>query len=423
MSTVSEHPASQAGTYSFEGSVFDLRRSNPFAPPDSQQAAALAGPICRVPAPRGVVWAVSGYAEARQVLADPSFSAVFSTPGFPMLDPDNAPADGALSFLRMDPPDHTRLRRMFTGEFTARRMAALRPAIEAMTADLLDTMAAAHAGGEPVDLVDLLALPLPSLVICELLGVPYADHAYFQALSRELVDLSLPAPERQAARDRLDAYLTALIRAKADAPDDGLISRQLRPADGAAPPDERELANAAALLLVAGHETTANMIGLSTLLLLDRPAERARLLGRPDEVEALVEALLRHLTVAQFGVPRAATRDVRIGEVEIRAGEGVLVLLGPANRDVAAFAAPHELDQGQQDRPHLAFGHGIHHCLGQPLARLELRVALPALFGRFAGLRLAVDADELRFREQSIIHGLVSLPVTWAEAGDAATAG
>jgi cytochrome P450 len=396
-------------------SVFDLNRSDPLLPPDSQRALAAIGPINRATLPGDrAAWVVTGYAEARELLADSRLSASPRTPGFPTADPDAPPLDGIVaSILRMDPPEHTRLRRMFTGEFTRGRMATLRPGIQALVTRVLDELASARVGDEPVDLVELVALPLPSLVICQLLGVPYADHEFFQRLSTAMLDNSLPLVRRREHLVALTDYLLGLIEDKRRAPDDGLLARLALPAGEAPRPTTAELGASAALLLLAGHETTANMIGLSVLALADRPDLRARLLASPAAAEALIEELLRYLTVVQNGIPRVATEDVWIGPVLIRAGDGVLVMLGPANRDEAAFAAPDALDDAREARPHLAFGHGPHHCLGQPLARLELRLVLPELFRRFPKLRPTAAASALRYRTHQSIYGLEALPVTW----------
>lgn len=396
-------------------SVFDLSRSDPLLPPDSQRVLAAKGPVNRAVLPGDrAAWVVTGYAEARELLADPRLSASPHTPGFPTADPDAPPLDGIVaSILRMDPPEHTRLRRMFTSEFTWRRMATLRPRIAALVTGVLDDLESARTHSDPVDLVELVALPLPSLVICELLGVPYADHAYFQRLSNAMLDTSQPLVRRRPHLIALTDYLLDLIEDKRSAPDESLLARMALPAGDAPRPTTAELGASAALLLLAGHETTANMIGLSVLVLADRQDLRARLLDSTAAAEALIEELLRYLSVVQNGIPRVATEDMRVGPALIRAGDGVLVMLGPANRDEVAFADPDVLDGAREPHPHLAFGHGPHHCLGQPLARLELRLVLPDLFRRFPGLRPAAPASAPRFRTHQAIYGLEALPVTW----------
>lgn len=310
----------------------------------------------------------------------------------------------------MDDPEHARLRRMVTGDFLVKKVAAMRPGIQRIVDEALDAMT---EGRTTADLVAEFALPVPSLVICLLLGVPYEDRARFQGLSRTLLNNGSTVEEVAAASDELRDYLTELAALKRERPEDDIISR-LAARDDLTP---REVAATGVLLLVAGHETTANMIALSTALLVDRPEQIAKL-ADPELVPGAVEELMRLLSIVDNGLPRVATEDVELGGVLIRAGEGVIALISTANRDESVFGGPghlpvDEVDLGRDARRHLAFGFGVHQCLGQPLARAELQIALATLFRRLPGLRLAVPREELAFRTESLIFGMRSLPVAW----------
>ncbi|MFJ8038960.1 cytochrome P450 [Kitasatospora sp. NPDC096147] len=351
---------------------------------------------------------LTGYQEVRAAFADKRFSADARHPGFPFLSPGRRELTNRTtpSFIRLDDPEHARQRRLLTGDFIIKRVEAMRPEIQRIVDETLDRMI---AGGGPADLVTAFALPVPSLVICLLLGVPYEDHDFFQQQSRKLLDLTSDVEEVSGAVQSLTDYLTGLAESKQREPDGGLLSRLVAR-------DEVTLDEAAAmglLLLVAGHETTANMTALGTLALLRHP-EQAELWRRePELTNGAVEELLRYLTIIQHGLPRVALEDIEIGGTRIRAGEGVILMLSTANRDEELFADPDTLDLTREARRHLAFGFGVHQCLGQPLARFELRIALSTLLRRLPTLRLAVPFEELKYRDSSAIHGLQELPVTW----------
>ncbi|WP_181448785.1 cytochrome P450 [Nonomuraea aridisoli] len=342
-------------------------------------------------------WLATTMAAAKVVLGDPRFSARqelkhvpvrSARPGGPA-----APAPPGF-FATMDPPGHTRYRRLLTGRFTVRRMRELEPRVERIAAEHLDAMAAA---GPPADLVSAYALPIPSLVICELLGVPYDDRGFFQDRTARIV---LPDRDTAGAIADLSAYLGELVRRRRAEPGDDLIS------DLTGDLTDEELANVAMILLVAGHETTANMLALGTFALLER--------GVAYE-EGAVEELLRWLSVLQLGAPsRAALEDVEVAGALVRKGETVAMSLSVVNRDPDEFDDPDALLPGRPEaRRHLAFGHGVHQCLGQQLARIELRAGYRALFDRFPGLRLAVSAAEVPLKEGAAVHGVERLPVTW----------
>ncbi|RKE17441.1 cytochrome P450 [Streptomyces sp. TLI_171] len=385
------------------------RGTCPFAPPPAYQQAREEQAVSRIRLWDGTpCWLITRHQDARDVLADPRFSADATRPGFPFLSAGARElSTGSPTFIRMDDPEHARLRRMLTGDFTLRRTALLRPAIQRTADELIDRMTA--DGRTTADLVADFALPLPSLVICLLLGVPYQDHAFFQECSRTLLRRDAPVAEIAAAQDRLAGYLDALTEAKRHHPDDGILSRLVARGELTT----AEISTMGRLLLVAGHETTANMTALSVLDLLRHPDQLARLRAHPETTPAAVEELLRHLTVVHTGLTRVAVEDVEVGGVLIRAGEGVVCQINTANRDERRYPDGDTLDLARDTRRHLAFGFGVHQCLGQPLARLELEIALETLLRRLPGLRLAVPFEELRFRHEMVVYGVHALPVAW----------
>ncbi|AGZ44318.1 cytochrome P450 [Actinoplanes friuliensis] len=388
--------------------VLPLTRTCPFAPPAEHLRLQETEPVARVTLPTGEqVWALSRIDDVRTMLTDPRFSADRTHPGFPHLDPGRRAMAGALKgmMVSMDPPEHGVARGAVMGEFTARKMAALRPQIQQIVDECLDTLL---AGPQPADLVRALSLPVPSLVICRLLGVPYADHEFFQRSTEALLLRSTPPQQRQTALGGLYTYLQELIARKATEPGDDLLSRQL--GEAAEPQDVVSLAM---LLLIAGHETTANMISLGVMMLLEHPDQLAVIREDPTKTPLAVEELLRYFTIGEFSLSRVAVGDVELGGKHIRAGEGVVVLSNAANRDPAAFTDGDRFDVERGARHHIAFGFGAHQCLGQNLARLELQIVLDTLVRRIPGLRLAVPVDDLPFKDDANIYGLYELPVTW----------
>ncbi|MFC9324357.1 cytochrome P450 [Kitasatospora sp. NPDC057015] len=380
----------------------------PFDPPPAYDRAARQGSVTPAELADGTsCWLVTGYQEVRTVLSDPRFSADARHPAFPFLTPGRrALATANPSFIRLDDPEHARLRRMVTKDFLVHRIDAMRPGIQRIVDEAVDRMT---ARGTSADLVADFALPVPSLVICLLLGVPYEDHEMFQARSRTLLDNRTTPAEAGEAQHALTGYLTDLAAHRRRHPADDMLSRLAARTDLSL----AETAATGLLLLVAGHETTANMTALSTLALLRRPAQADRLRADPGLVRGAVEELLRYLTIVQSGLPRVTTEDVELGGTPIGAGEGVIALLSTANRDEELFGAGAELDVTRDARRHLAFGFGVHQCLGQPLARAELQIALETLLRRLPGLRVTVPEDELVFRGDSVVYGLDALPVAW----------
>jgi cytochrome P450 len=386
----------------------------PFDPPPELGELQRQGPIAKVRLWDGSTpWLVTGFAEQRTLLRDARLSSDVTRPGFPTIVPVLPTAAGqGLSFIRMDDPDHARLRRMVTADFAIKRIEAMRPAVQRIVDELIDGLL---AGPRPVDLVEAFALPVPSRVICDLLGVPYADHGFFQDNSKILIRRSVTPEERAAARERLLDYLDGLIGEKAKRPAGDLLS-ELATRITAGELTRAEAAQMGVLMLVAGHETTANMIALGTFALLEHPEELDRLRGDgtdPDLVASAVNELLRYLTITHTGRVRLVLEDIEIAGEVLRAGDGVILANDIGNRDPAAFPDPDRLDLGREARHHVAFGFGVHQCLGQPLARLELQVVYGTLYRRIPDLRLAVDPADVPLKHDGFVYGVYELPVTW----------
>lgn len=332
----------------------------------------------------------------------------FVMPGAPDIPAEEQERSRAGNLLALDPPEHQRIRRMLTPEFTIRRIKRLEPRITTIVEEHLDAMAAA---GPPVDLVESFALPIPSLVICELLGVPYADREDFQKRAALQLDLSLPIPERLDVARRGREYMQGLVANARTVPGDDILGMLVR--EHGADLTDDELIGVASLLLLAGHETTSNMLGLGTLALLRHPEQLASLRDDPDAVGPAIEELLRWLSIVQTSIPRISVADTELAGVRIPAGHLVFASLPAGNRDPGFVDAPDALDIRRGAPGHLAFGHGAHHCLGAPLARMEMRIAWPALLRRFPTLTLAEDFDDVEFRTFHFIYGLKSLKVGW----------
>ncbi|WP_236796824.1 cytochrome P450 [Amycolatopsis sp. GM8] len=383
-----------------------ITRSSPYSPPEEHLRLREEAPISRVTLPSGQeVWAVTRHADIRAVLTDSRFSSDRANPGFPLLHRQRADTKFRPSLVSMDPPKHGPARRAVLGEFTVKRMAALRPRIQQIVDEHLDAML---AGPKPADLVPALSLPVPSLVICEMLGVPYADHDFFQERSAKLLRHTTPRDELRQALDELYDYLDDLIGRKEQEPGDDLLSRQLEKTK-----NRDELVSLGFLLLIAGHETTANMISLGTVTLLEHPDALAAIRDDPAKTPSAVEELLRYFTIAEFATSRVAVQNIDLAGVLIREGEGVIALGNTANRDPKAFDNPNEFDIERGARHHVAFGFGAHQCLGQNLARLELQIVFDTLLRRVPGLRLAVPSDRLPYKDDANVYGLYELPVTW----------
>jgi cytochrome P450 len=363
--------------------------------------------------------AASRYADVRQVLSDPRFTReLHRAPGARMVRGADI-SDDTDSLLNMDPPRHTRLRRIVAAAFAPRQVAAWRPRVIEITDGLVEEMSAA---GGPADLVTAFAFPLPIRVICELLGVPHEDRGRFRRWSEAALTTSTAdASQRAAAGAEFRAYVAGLLADRRADPGDALIDALLaaRETDDGEDPDgltDGELVSLTINLITAGHETTSGLIGSGVFTLLaeghyaalaDRPREAA------DTVAALVEEILRHDTPAQYGLPRLATEDVELPSGTIHRGETVLPLLAAANRDPAVYPDPDRFAPSRADAPHLTFGHGPHFCLGANLARLEVETALTALITRLPTLRLAVPPADVPWRTGGLVGGPQRLPVHW----------
>ncbi len=369
-------------------------------------------PVFRAELPDGrVVWLVSGYENVRQVIIDQRFSRAMAVapgqaqPGFEMF--------AAGSINGMDPPEHTRLRKLVASAFTARHAEALRPLVASIVNRLIDAMLDRP---QPVDLVAGFSLPLPAQVICEMLGVPAADIGQFHAWSDTVIgDWQRDSDEIMAALVELYGYFGRLIEIKRAQPADDLISALIAARDDTDRLSEQELTVMCCTLLIGGHETTANQINLSLLLLFDHPGQVARLRADPGLIPGAVEEVLRYTRLGGLAPARVTSEDVAIGGVTIPAGEQVIPLFATANRDPSVFADPDRFDVTRDAASHLSFGAGVHHCLGAQLARVELQEAFRGLIGRLPGLRLAVPANELEFKPGMAIHSLRELPVLWGE--------
>ncbi|MFC4128752.1 cytochrome P450 family protein [Nocardia rhizosphaerae] len=374
------------------------------------------GPVHRVRFPDDIVrWVVVGYAEARQALADPRLAKdIVRVDAILHEKRRTTPTDpNALTLLShmlsTDPPEHTRLRKLVNKAFAAKQVAALRPRIERITTSLLD----GFADRDEVDLLAEFANPLPVTVICELLGVPFADRADFQAWTRALVTVvgEGEETERPAASAAMVGYLANLVRIKQAEPADDLLSQLILADDDGDRLTDRELVSMAFLLLVAGHETTVNLIGNGVNALLRDRTQWDALCADPAGVPGAIEEFLRYDGPVGMATVRYTTEPVTLGDTEIPAGELVYVAVSAANRDPARFADPDTLATETPSTGHLAFGHGIHFCVGAPLARLEADIAFTALLARHPGLRLAETAESVRWQTSTLIRGLLELPV------------
>ncbi|WP_194835725.1 cytochrome P450 [Nocardia sp. XZ_19_369] len=384
------------------------QRGCPFDPPAELIEARRHGPISHYTFPGGKPgWLVTGHDLVRSVLSDSRFSSRKELMLHPTIDysgfeiPPAPPGE----FLLMDEPQHGRYRKPLASKFTARRMRLLTERVEQITADHLDAM---EKAGPPTDLVTAFARPIPAIMICELLGVPYQDRGAFQENVESFMSGETSDEDLMVAVTATYDYLTELVATKRANPTDDVLS-ELTDTDLT----DEELRGMALILLAAGLDTTANMLALGTFALLRHPDQLAALRADPALADQAVEELLRYLSVAKTSM-RTALEDVELAGQTIKAGQVVIASYHTANHDPERFADPHAFDIHRRVGGHLAFGHGAHHCLGAQLARVEMRVAFPALVNRFPTLRLAVPADEVALRpETADIYGVKSLPVTW----------
>ncbi|RZU15650.1 cytochrome P450 [Kribbella rubisoli] len=394
--------------------VYPMTRATgcPFDPPPQLRELQEEAPLVQVDIFGRPAWLVTRYDDQRALLADPRLSSDVTTPGYPSPTGQPPRKDGVgIGFILMDDPEHARLRRMVTAPFMIKRIEAMRSGVQKIVDGLIDDLL---AGPKPVDLVEAFALPVPSLVICQLLGVPYADHDFFQQNSKMLIKMTATPEERAAAHGNLASYLNDLVGEKLENPGNDLLSgltERIRSGELT----RQDAAGIGVLLLIAGHETTANMIALGTLALLEHPEQLAvlRETDDPKLVAGAVEELLRYLNITHNGRRRAVLEDIELHGQVIKAGDGVILPNDIANRDPSMFSDPDTLDVHRDARRHVAFGFGVHQCLGQPLARMELQVVYSTLYRRIPTLRRAVELDEIPFKHDGAVYGVYSLPVTW----------
>ncbi|MVU80425.1 cytochrome P450 [Nocardia sp. ET3-3] len=372
------------------------------------------GPVRRVRYPDGIVrWVILDYAAGRAALNDPRLAKNYlatngllaTKRGLPQPDPRDLVLFN--NMLNLDQPDHTRLRKLIMRAFTPRRVAELTPRIEEIAADLLDALDGRHEA----DLLHDFAEPLPITVICELLGVPLADRANFQTWTKALVAVAGVEEDRESAARDMGAYLTGLVREKAAHPTADLLSALAVPADDGDTLTETEQVGMAFLLLVAGHDTTVNLIANGTLALLRNPEQARALRAEPELIPDAVEEFLRFDGPVNISTIRYTSEPVTIAGVDIPADEFVFIALIAANRDEDRYPNPDTLDIGRDTSGHIAFGHGIHFCVGAPLARIEARVAFSALLSRYPNLRLSPRDAALTWHPSTLIHSLQELPV------------
>lgn len=361
-------------------------------------------------------WLIHGYDAIRTLFTDARASVDDRLPGYPHWN------EGMLatvhrrprSVFTSDAEEHTRFRRMLSKPFTFKRVEALRPAVQKITDDHIDTLL---AGPQPGDIVSTLALPVPSLVISQLLGVPYEDADFFQAQAQRGMGRYATEEDTAQGAASLAKYIANLVRVKMVSPSEDLVS-DLAERVNSEEISVREAAQLATGVLIAGHETTANMLSLSVAALLEHPEQLALLRDAenpkgPKIVANAVEELMRYLSIIQTGQRRIAIEDIEVCGETIRAGEGIILDVAPANWDTRQFPNSDKLDLLREDGPHVGFGYGRHQCVGQQLARMELQIVLPTLFRRVPTLRLAVPVEQLPFKHDALAYGVYELPVTW----------
>ncbi|WP_214102611.1 cytochrome P450 [Acrocarpospora catenulata] len=393
----------------------------PFAPPPQYKELRETSPVTRVRLYDGrEAWMFTRYEDIRAVLSHPAVSAETLNPDFPFLTPGDKVSKRAQSFQRWDDPRHATRRRMLMPHFTIKRVEAMRPRIRRMIDDIYARMIEI---GPPLDLVEHLALALPSSVACELLGVDYDNHEFFESRFAVRLDRRASAEQVAQANAEVMAFVEDVVRSKYGTNRPDLIGQFVTQRVETGEVTHEDAVTDATLLLLAGHETTANMIALGTLALLRHPEQRDRIVADPGLVPNAVEELLRFLTISQSMGVRVAKEDFEVAGRRVAAGDGLIVPVAAGNWDDSAFECPEKLDVTREARGHLTFGFGPHVCLGQPLARMELQEVFSTLFQRFPGLRTDIPFEEIGFKFDAVFYGLYDLPVTWdAEAARAVAA-
>ncbi|KDP91448.1 MULTISPECIES: cytochrome P450 [Clavibacter] len=391
--------------------AFPFRRACPYHPPTEYDAIREHGPLTRVSLPTGGdAWIVTRYDDVRRLLASPDLSSDARDERFPAMGVgEREAAAKARPFIRMDAPDHTRYRTAFLSEFSARRVRELEPAVTRVIDDALDRLPAV---GPPVDFVRHVANAVSTGVICELVGVEDADTEFFRDVVRVSGSRHSTAEEVGRAIGSLFQLLDALVERRLAEPSTDLLGRFVQKHLVGGGFARQEVLSAIAMVVIAARETTTASIALATLQLLERPELVAAALVDPETLPGLVDELLRRTAVSDALPLRVATADIAVGEALIRAGDGVILLLGAANHDPERFPDPYAIDPSRPPR-HLTFGHGAHACFGASLARMEIRLLLQALFTRYPDLRLATPLDQVELKHESASFGVEEMLVTW----------
>jgi cytochrome P450 len=385
----------------------------PFDVPPAYRSLQSADPITRVRIWDGSTpWLVTKYADVRALLSDPRISSDAKHPGFPHLNESaKVRRSGHVSFSLLDEPEHARVRRTMAAPFSVKRTEALRPAIQRIVDELIDEML---VSAKPLDLVQAYAVPMPLMVTCELLGVPYADHDLFQHSINTIFTWKSTVEEVMGAQANLTEYFNDLVSKKLAEPDDGLLSQLAKEGLATGELTHDDVARNGAFLLIVS-ENTMNMIALGIAALLEHPDQVAALRDSDDPklIAGAVDELLRYLTVVHAGRRRVALEDIEIGGQVIKAGEGVIAAIDVGNWDPEIFADPDRLDIRRDARRHIAFGFGAHQCPAQSLARVELQVAYSTLLRRIPNLRLATEITDVPFKHDGYFYGVHELSVTW----------
>ncbi|PPK65233.1 cytochrome P450 [Actinokineospora auranticolor] len=402
-----------------EQPAYPMSRSCPMRPPDRYTELRAGAPLEKITLPSGrTAWLITRYEHVRRFLADRNVSTNRLHPNFPFYRPLAHKLIGVnASLMSLDPPAHAVLTRMVIPEFTHKRVQKLRPLVQRIVDDHITTML---DGDRPIDLVDALCRPVTAQVICEVLGAPYRDRELFRSTSKAMADWHSSLREREEADAALRGYLSDFVAAKvAEAeqpgavPGDHLVGRLIAKNREERVLSQEDIAALCLSLLSAGHETTANVIALGTVLLLENPEQLAVIRADPTRTPGAVEEILRHTSITDPSGLRVALADIEVGDMVVKEGDGVVVSTAAANWDDSVFAEPEKLDFDRDARHQLAFGHGIHRCVAQNLARLELEIAFTTLFARVPGLRLAAPVEELDFKDGALLYGVHTLPVTW----------
>lgn len=400
--------------------AFPMERC-PFSPPPQYAELRGTDPISRVRTPDGTeAWLLTRYDDVKAVLGDLRFSTSPKQPGYPFISPSRESQlvhEDPAAFIRLDAPEHNRQRRMFTKEFAYATVQQYRPLIRQAVDDLLDELV---RKGPPCDFAEDFALPLTSLVIATLLGVPVDDREYFNERAQAKLDLKADPEVPLRAGKEMRAYLDGLITEKMAHPEkyDDLISRYVKAQLIPGHVTREQALITIELLLMGGHETTANMIALGTLSFLLHSDQKDALVADPSIIGNAIEEMLRFHTIVHYNGPRVALEDVEVGGQTIHKGDGVLAMISAANRDPDQFPEPDAFDVHREARHHVAFSYGIHQCLGQHLARIELETVFTTLFQRLPSLRLAVPLEQLTFNFDAFVYGIKSLPLTWTPETD-----